>query len=213
MKATANEHGYTMVETIIYIGLLIVLGGWLASMAHSIQQRYRIGRTAQQILDLRKAVSHFTATAEDYSNLTIAAMNAGSALPMDMRTGDNTTAKHALGGAIKLGCVNDLQITQKDDYKYLFYITFENLSRKACVEILTQGQFYGDGSDLDTLIVNSTKAWRYQYSLYPKTNLSTTTFSLGSGGFSSVQSIHLTVPQALAACTDKHNNTITWIFS
>ena len=215
MKTASNEQGNTMLQTILYIGFLIIIGGWLASIANNAMQRYKLGRVSQQILDLKKAVSHFTATTEDYSNLTIAAMNAGSSLPMDMRTGNNTTAKHALGGEVKLGPATDIiSGTEKPDYKYLFYITFKNINRKACVELLSQGQFYGDGSDLDTLIVNSRKAWRYKYSIYPETGIShVTELTIGTGSASSAQSIHLTVTEALDACTDKNNNTITWIFS
>lgn len=214
MKTTANERGYTMLETIIYIGLLIAVGGWLASMAHNAQYRYKIGRTAQQILDLKKAILQFTATNEDYSALTIQAMNEGSSLPTDMRTTNNTKARHALGGEIELGCVKNIPgIGSNNDYKYLFYITFKNLSKKACTELLTQGQFYGDGSDLDTLIINSSNAWRYEYSMYPKNNLNVTTFTIGENGFSSVENIHLTVSEALTACSRQNDNVITWIFS
>lgn len=207
MRTTKAEHGYTMIEATIYIGFLILLGGWLASMAHSVMLRYKTGRTTQQIIDLKKAVLQFTSAAEDYSELTVYAMVQGSAIPADMRTGDDHKAKHALNGAVKLGAVSNIPgIASSEDNKYMFYITFENLSRKACVEILTQGQFYGNGSDLDTLIINSNKAWRFQHSKYPQNNLSVTTFSPTS-------SIHLTVNEAINACSDKNNNTITWIFS
>ena len=212
MKTKANERGYTMLEAIIYIGLLIALGGWLASLAHNVHYRYKVGRVTQQVLELKKAISHFTATSETYTNLSIQNMNSGSALPLDMRTSNNTKAKHALGGEILLGCAQTLVPGNIDDYKYLFYITFKNLSQKACVEVLTQGQFYGDGSELDALIVNSNKGWKYRYSIYSSNAVTFTTISIGNS-FSATNNIHLSVAQALNACSRKYDNTITWIFS
>lgn len=77
------------------------------------------------------------------------------AVPLDMRD-----LRHALGGKIEFGPVGDGSVDVND--KYLFYITFETVYQKGCVEVLAQGQFYGDGSDMDALIVNGETAWFYE---------------------------------------------------
>ena len=212
MKRLDNDKGYTMIETLMYISLLIILGGVLAGYAHSIMLRYRTGRAAQQVIDLRKAIVHFTAADEDYSKLTIEGMDTGHSLPADMRTGSHDRAIHALGGELKLGPIEQEPLNDTSDNKnYMFFIQFNNVPQKSCTEILTQGQFYGDGSELDSLIVNST-AFKYQHSFY-----NVGQYSDGTNSITSIKtystSIRPNIAEAVKACSSKKNNNITWIFS
>lgn len=212
MSYRSDENGTTMIETIMYISMLIFLGGTLAKYVSNTFNRYRVGRAAQQVIDLKKAIVHFTAASEDYTDLTEEAMDKQRAIPIDMRTAGQT-ARHALGGSALFGPVTELLGAENSDNKYMFYITFNDLQQDACTEILTQGQFYGDGSEMDTLIVNNTSAWRYRYSLYDTTGLlSVHTLSSGGTG-ASAATIHLGIDEAVSACSNKKNNTITWIFS
>ena len=144
MRGKNNETGYTMIETIMYISILGVLGVVLASYANAVFTRYKTGRIAQQILDLKKAILSYTAAEEDYSTLDKTKMQEDKAIPLDMRD-----LHHALGGSIELGPVGNSTTS-----KYLYYITFSGIYQKGCIELLSQGQFYGDGSEMDTLIVN-----------------------------------------------------------
>ena len=218
MKAAVNQKGYTMIETIMYISLLIILGGVLAGYAHHVISRYKTGRAAQQVIDLKKAIINFTAADEDYSNLSIAAMDHAHSLPMDMRNGDHVTAHHALGGSVQLGPASDDVLGDDSDNKdFMLYIRFNNLPKDSCVEILTQGQFYGDGSEMDTLIINGKFAWQYQHSFYDTSKYSggnpvVSTLLPGSGA-NAVPSIRLNISDAVRACTEKDSNHITWIFS
>ena len=227
MKVKREQCGYTMIETIIYIGFIIILGGWIMSLGNTVYKRYKIGRTAQQIMDLRKAILNYTAADEDYSNLSIENMNRSSSLPSDMRTGNITKAKHALGGNIQIGPTTKyMHITSSEDkatHKYMFYIIFENLDRKSCAEILTQGQFYSDGANLDTLIVNGNtdlsiniqkgKGWHFKNSIFKPTKISDVKLWNANQSSSVVNEPTLSVGEALDACSEKNNNSITWIFS
>lgn len=218
MKAAVNQKGYTMVETIMYISLLIILGGVLAGYAHKVISRYKTGRTTQQVIDLKKAIINFTASDEDYSQLSIAAMDQGHSLPMDMRNGDHVTAHHALGGSVQLGPASDDILGDTSENKdFMFYIRFNNLPKDSCVEILTQGQFYGDGSEMDTLIVNGKFAWQYEHSFYNTDNYSggnpEVKILTPGTGVNAVPSIRLTITDAVHACSEKDTNHITWIFS
>ncbi len=214
MTKKNNQHGYTMIETILYISLLIILGGILTGYAHNVIRRYRIGRVAQQVIELKKAILQYTAVNEDYTALDINKMIEKDALPLDMRS-----QRHALGGAVSLGAVSDLPgVPQNDNYRYLFYIRFDNLFRGACTELLTQGQFYGDGSDLDTLIVNNDHAWKYKHSYFDDTptegtNILEPDISTATPDLMSAPNIRLTISEALDACHKKDNNHIIWIFS
>ena len=104
MPNKSNEAGRTMLETIMYISLLIVLGASIGQYISGAFRRYKIGRTAQQIIDFKKAVTHFTAADEDYTNLSIAHMDAEHSIPLDMRSTAGT-ARHALGGLVTAGPV------------------------------------------------------------------------------------------------------------
>ena len=231
MKYSYNERGYTMIEAVMYIGILIILGGVLAGYAHKAMERYKTGRAVQQIVDLKKAVLHFTAADEDYSNVSIEKMQKSRSLPPDMRSGDQTRALHALGGTVEIGPVSEAPLNADDDNKYhMFFIRFNHLSKEACIEILTQGQFYGDGSEMDTLIVHGKlyHAWHFPHSFYDTTKF-------GSGEISDDvleefparclqsnqsdasdcvkrETTRLTISDALKACT-KEDNSIIWVFS
>ena len=74
MRTTGSEKGYTMLETIMYIGILGTLGAILASYASEVFGRYKTGRIAQQILDLKKAIITYTAASEDSSELDMQKM-------------------------------------------------------------------------------------------------------------------------------------------
>jgi len=213
MKANSNENGYTMLETIMYISVMIVLGGVLAKYVHTVFLRYKTGRASQQVVDIKKAVIQYTATDEDYSRLDLDKMVADRALPYDALSKVN-----ALGGQILLGPVSKISGTPSGEAKddYMFYITFDGLPRSSCVELLSQGQFYGGGSDIDCIIANDTTRWGYQYSLYascgagnPKSE------NVAKQNGSNAESImdKITMTAALNACNKEVNNKITWIFS
>ncbi len=216
MRKSSDEHGYTMLEVIMYVSILIVLSGVLAKYVHTVFVRYNTGRVSQQVVDLKNAVMQFTAIDEDYSKLTLEAMKEKRALPLDIRLGI-----HSLGGKIDVGSVyHKLSVAGKPlstNDNYLFYITFDTIPKESCVELLTQGQFYGGGTDIDTIIVNedndaNKRYWTYEYSIYDTSEVNTAQvkiISLKDGK----HSIEINVPEAVQACSEKENNTITWIFS
>lgn len=203
-----TERGYTMIETIMYISILGILGVILAGYAQRGFARYLTGRTAQQIIDLKRAVLQYTAVKESYETLSISEMAAAKAIPLDMR--DATTyAHHALGGAVRLGPAFEHSkakdnTSAKATNKYMFYITFENVPKNSCAEILTDGQFYGDGGDIDSLIINN-EVYYYENSFFEVDETKKLDNKITQG--------RLSVEQAVKACSKPNSNTITWIFS
>lgn len=200
MAVKNNEQGSTMIETILYICVLIALGTIIAQGASRVFARYNLGRTAQQVIDLKKTILMYTAADEDYTALSNNNLKQANAIPLDMK---NFT--HALGGQITIGCAKDYHDAKENAVanKYMYFITFDQLDRPSCTEILSQGQFFTDGSELDTLIVNS-KVWGYEFSLFA--------FN-GARPINPIHKQHLSVEQSFYACDKKKNNTITWIFS
>lgn len=213
MKAHTEENGYTMLETIMYISVMIVLGGVLAKYVHTVFERYKTGRVSQQVVDLKNAIMQYTATAEDYAKLDIENMVKDRALPFDLMMKTN-----ALGGNVLLGPVSKIGETPSADSKdnYMFYITFDGLPPASCTELLSQGQFYGGGSDIDCIIVNDNVRWGYEYSLYENCgtgNPQANNVAKQIGNVAESITDKITVSAAVSACNKTRDNKITWIFS
>jgi len=214
MRIKNNEYGRTMLEMIMYLGILMCLTITIAGYMHKMMLRYKVGRTAQQIIDLKRAIIHYTAADESYAKISPEDMSKTIAVPLDMRTSSDSIARHALGGTAEYGPVKNIVADTDKAYDYMFYIRFNNIYQAGCIELVTQGQFYGDGSDLDSLVVNNTHIWRYEHSFYPTdgiANIHTTTPTNNTA--TGTAKIFIELTDALAACSDKRNNTITWIFS
>lgn len=201
MMAKNNEQGSTMIETIMYICILIALGTTLAQGVVRVFNRYQTGRLAQQIIDLKKAIIHFTAADEDYTKLAEEEMIKHKAIPFDMQN-----MLHAMNGKIEFGPSTEVAIHDPDNtnYKYMFYITFKDIDKEACIELLTQGQFYGDGSEMDSLIINHNYGWKYPFSLFSLTGL---------GYITTLTEQRLDMKDAIKGCVKTKDNEITWIFS
>jgi hypothetical protein len=151
-------------------------------------------------------------------------MQRDNVLSMDLKNGI-----HALGGGIDLGSAinykdetnSPIADTDTVDNKYMYYIQFNGLSPEACTEVVTQGPFYSDSSDLDTLIVNNAYLWRYKYSHFKHNFPFTNEVELeytgevvpGTTDRKIIPTITLSIADAVKACNRKKDNIITWIFS
>lgn len=216
MRLSRSERGYTMLETIAYIGILGMLGALLASYAADAFGRYKTGRISQQILDLKKAVVNYTAADEDYEtalskltpegtdeqSLKIKEAAVKNLFPLDMRD-----QRHALGGRIVVEPV--------DGNRFMFSVTFEDINKKACMEVLSQGQFYRDGAELDAVVVtgenNNTTIWYYDNSFFSHEGYTTT--YLMSKNSEANKNLRPSMTQIVGACSSPTRNHITWIFS
>ncbi len=207
-----NQHGYTMIEVILYISILGVLGVVLTNYAYRGFTRYRIGRVAQQVIDLKRAILQYSAVHDDYLSIRLNDMHNKRSIPLDMRN-STTEARHALGGAVTLGPSTELPYATENytDNKYMFYMTFSTVSHSSCIEILTQGHFYSDGGDLDAIVTfdedspGSYKLFYYEHSFFGST--------LSKDASRKITMNRLTMEQARDACSSNMRNSITWIFS
>lgn len=207
-----NQRGYTMIETLLYISILGVLGVVLTNYAYRGFARYRTGRVAQQIIDLKRAILQYTAVYDNYLSLNMNDMHTKRAIPLDMRY-STSEGRHALGGAVTLGPSSELPYATANytENNYMFYMTFHTMTQSSCVEILTQGQFYSDGGDLDSIITydektpNSYDLFYYEHSFFGS--------SLSKAPANEIKMNRLSVEQAKRACPSKTRNTVTFIFS
>ena len=213
MSIKENNYGRTMLETIMYLGILMCITMTLFSYVNQMTLRYKIGRTAQQLMDLKKAIVHYTAADESYSQIAPEAMSKAQAIPLDMRSGSDSTFRHALGGTAEFGPLTRILGNEKN-YNYMFFIRFNGIPHAACTELLTQGHFYSDGSDLDSVIINGKYMWRFEHSFYPTDNIAHVQTKMPTSNTEAgAATMHLTLSETAAACYEKTNNTILWIFS
>lgn len=253
MRASSNEHGYTMLETIMYIGILVMLSATIAGYISKGFARYKVGRAIQQIVDIKKTVVQYTASWENYGDkysydisretqeefgaLCNKKLIEDRALPLDIaKSPDGKEIRHALGGKIYIGSYANFGFSSAEDgftecvidlatNKYMFYVTFTGLDQAHCAEILTQGQFHGQGSELDTIVVNVQNKGTVRYFEHsfaynendpdrfpcvPSTKQKVMPNSTEAGA---IKTTNFSVSEAMDACNSGNNNSITWIFS
>lgn len=201
MIEKSNERGNTMIQTIMYICILIALSTAIAKNISGIFGRYKVGRISQQLVELKKAIIQHSAVDEDYTLITEENMEKSNSMPLDLRD-----FRHALGGKIEIGAAIEISSSNPPlpTDKYMYYVTFHAVHKQACVEILSHGQFFTDGSELDTVIINNNVAWNYQFSQFETNHIPSV---------NQLQQQYLSIQEAIASCTRNADNLITWIFT
>ena len=196
-----NEQGNTMIQTIMYICILIALSTAIAKNISGIFGRYKTGRLAQQVVELKKSIIQFSAVDEDYTTVSEEALETSKSLPLDMRN-----LRHALGGVIEFGPTTEITGSTPPlaTDRYMYYITFKSIHQPACIEILSHGQFFTDGSELDTIIINRNIAWNYRFSQFSTSHIA---------NVRQLQQQYLSISEAISSCNRKVDNEITWIFT
>ena len=119
-----NETGRTMFETILYISFMVILGGVLATYISNATKRYKIGRAAQQLIDLKKSILEFSASDDNYERVTYKNLKAANAIPLEMQTGNADKGKHALGGFIQIWPAKKFTKFTGSNNKYMYFIVF-----------------------------------------------------------------------------------------
>ena len=168
MKDKSSQAGYTMVESILYIGLISVVVVSIMSLVHKAYDKYRISRIVSQVSELETAVFKRCVAAQDYSNCSadynqnIAKMLCSEGLvPGDVGCkGDNgDEIYHRYGGQITFSMESfaTLKLAQGSS----FSMTFTNVPSQACVDLLRQNWKTSPYATLVVLTVNGTICkWR-----------------------------------------------------
>ncbi len=196
-----NEQGNTMIQTIMYICILIALSTSIAKNVSGVFGRYKTGRLSQQVVELKKAIIQFGAVDEDYTSLSEEAMDSSNSIPLDMRD-----LRHALGGKIEFGPATEISSSNplRPTDRYMYYITFNAIHKSACIEVLSHGQFFTNGSELDTVIINDNIAWNYRFSQFESDHIPS---------IRQLEQQFLSIPEAISSCNRNADNKITWIFT
>lgn len=224
MEIKNEQSGRSLLEALLYVSFLILIGASITQLVSEAFDRYAIGRTSQQVLELKKTVMQFTAANEDYTVLACSdcdtSINYDDLYDINKDNGLNKIFKdkslpyelnhrsHSLGGKFSIGCASDIAEDKGDiENNYMFFIAFKGLKQEACIEILSRGQFYTEGSEADTILVNPEYsdgyAWQFKHSL----------FQTQRHIRKEIITHRLTLDEGILCCTRKLDNTIIWIYS
>lgn len=183
MKKQINESGYTLIESIMYIGIICMLGISIVSLINTMLDKYRMSRITQQIKDLQKNIDFRFSAAENYkllSNSDLSLLIEERIIPGDMIS-DNDLY-HAYNGEVEI-------TSNMDDSAY--DITFYDLPYTTCVELAMIDWVNGHNSHLLHIKVNDT------YFTWQGKN---------------AQKLPMLYSQAIETCQMDNENEITWRF-
>lgn len=190
-KFKSTQSGRTMIETIGYISILVMITSGVAATVSSGYYKYRMGRINQQLTDLKKIVSQRWVADENYKDVKFETLVDEKILPWSLYDGNKKNAgRHAFGGVVDIG--------REEESSDTFFIKFSGLPKDACIELGRRIWIVNDGADLDRMKIND-KTWCWKFSL--DTNDCNNAFELPAK-----------VLDINGACEDSWNNTITWTF-
>lgn len=124
MKKQNNEKGYTLIESLMFIGFVCVLAVSIISLVSNLLDKYRISRVTQQIKDIQKNIDFRFSASENFSELKSKLLTDEQIVPGDM-VGDDKIY-HAYNGEVTIA-------SKRQDSVY--EVTFEDLPHNACVEL------------------------------------------------------------------------------
>nr|QIM10303.1 hypothetical protein PlAlph_0570 [uncultured Alphaproteobacteria bacterium] len=195
MRNKSEQSGYTLLESIAFICIIIMVAISIISVVSHMLDRYRISRLTSQVTELQKSINNRFAAAENYNKLTSKLLKNENLAPGDMNW-KGTSMYHKFNGQVTVGFNYTSNITGPSKSGESYFIQFAKLPRKACVELATQNWAHDQYSSLITMIVNSKWCYWRVYS---------------NAGY---KKYIMPLSNALATelCNQKDNNTIKWVF-
>lgn len=178
------QKGATMIEMIGVMGVISMITVGIFATVSKIYDRYHQTAIVTQIRDLQKNIQTRYATASDYRDLAksgiMKTLIAERVIPFSMVSGDEVY--HAYRGEVKLSGT-----------QYNYTITFSDIKKAGCVDLVTMDWTVNNTSDLIELKVGGkTFTWT---------------------GTNSSNSLPVSVAMANTVCKDKReDNEIKWTF-
>lgn len=144
MKRQNEQSGYTLIESIMFIGIIIALGISVIALVSSVLDKYRMSRVTQQIIDLQKNIDFRFSIAENFNDLDSNLLTDETIVPGDMVQGNKIY--HAYKGEVTIGSARQGSV---------YEITFNDLPYNACVELAMVDWMNGYNSHVVHIKVNS----------------------------------------------------------
>ena len=144
MEKQKSQSGYTLIEAIMFIGVIAMLAIAVINLINSMLDKYRISRVTQQIVDLQKNIDFRFSAAENFGDLESKLLTGESIVPGDMVGGNKIY--HAYKGEVTI------KSAQQDS---VYEVTFKDLPYNACTELAMIDWMTGYNSHLVHIKVNS----------------------------------------------------------
>ena len=144
MKKTENENGYTLIESLMFIGVVCALGISIINLINNMLDKYRMSRVTQQIKDIQKNIDYRFSAAENFSEIDDGLLTKEKIVPGDMVQGEEIY--HAYKGQVLIS--SDIEGSVYD-------VTFEDLPYNACIELAMVDWMTGYNSHLLHIKVNN----------------------------------------------------------
>ncbi len=144
MEERKSQSGYTLIESIMFIGVVSMLAIAVISLINSMLDKYRMSRVTQQIVDLQKNIDFRFSSAENFENLKAKLLTDESIVPGDMV--DGTKIRHAYKGPVT--------IRSRQSHS-VYEVMFGELPYHACTELAMIDWMTGYNSHLVHIKINS----------------------------------------------------------
>lgn len=172
MKQLKVQSGYTMIESIAFLGIVIMLGVAVLTLISRMQDKFKISRIGQQVIELQKAIDYRYSSAANYQDLDVHDLIDEKLPPNDMVVDNNLY--HSFGGPV---------VVRPNGDNYSYRIEFHNLPKDPCVELAVQEWSDKHTAHLLTIKVNSAKfSWNGTPSRMLPVNITQAELLCTSGG-------------------------------
>lgn len=190
----SDQLGYTMIEVVATISILIMVITGMTKTVSNIFGKYKYNEVLNQIRDLRKTVNDRFSAIGDYSDLSAKLLIDEKIAPSTMVAGN--VLINSFGGQVYLSPADTYGKNKS------FEMQFTNLPSTVCVEAATINWRVDDTSTLVKVIIND-KNKPYTWPVN----------TIGNSVKPGQNSLPMTIPMAQKACNDKdEKNLIIWEF-
>lgn len=190
----SNQYGYTMIEVVATISILIMLITGMTKTVTTMFGKYKYNEVLNQIRDLRKTVNDRYAAIGDYSDLSAKLLIDEKIAPQTMVAGNILI--NSFGGQVYLAPAHTYGKNKS------FEMQFTNLPKMVCIEAATINWRVDDTSTLVQMVINN-KSQPYKWPVN----------SIGGAVKPGKNSLPMTIPMAQQACNNKDDkNLIIWEF-
>ncbi len=213
MKNKSSQSGYTLLEAIMFIGVITAVAIAIVSVTSKMLDRYRISRASSQLVEIQRAIANRFAASPGYGEIKTSGSSQTNVdkllkreklLPADIYW-KNNVPYHKLNGKIVInsqyvgnvtgtGTYNRRSDTNVSPYN-VFQVFFYGLTQKQCVELASMSWDNVEYNVLLTIQINGGNTFYWQ-----KYNSSAKQF------------LPVTMAKAKQFCNKARDNSIRWAF-
>lgn len=143
MRKLKSESGYTLIESIAFLGVMAMLAVAVIMTINKMHDRYKLSRVGNQIVDLQKSIDYRFSAAENFSAIDIPMLRKENLIPGDMLT--ETGVFHSYAGPVEIKPTRG---------GFAYTIEFKELPIAACMELAMIDWSMGHTSHLVNVRVN-----------------------------------------------------------